>query len=104
MTCVAKCIDRSKLAVLKLKMTPAFFLTLASCELGSETPAGWSMHIGGTQMASVLNMDEGSDTTTQTDSVEGKENEGKTRRGGERRREVEGQINKVEPQVAIIYQ
>lgn len=28
------------------------------------------MHIGGTQMASALNMDEGSDTTTETDSVE----------------------------------
>lgn len=75
MTHVAKCIDRSKLAVLKPKMTPRFVLTLADCELGSETSAGWSMHIGGTQMASVMNMDEGSDTTTQTDSVEGKESE-----------------------------
>lgn len=85
MTCVAKCIDRSKLAVLKLKMTPAFFLTLASCELGSQTLAGWSMHIGGTQMASVLNMDEGSDTTTQIDSMEGKDKKGKTRGGGRKK-------------------
>lgn len=44
-------------------------------ELGSETLAGWSMHIGGTQMVSALNMDERSDTTSQTDSVEGKEGE-----------------------------
>lgn len=48
-------------------------ITLAGCELGSQTTAGWSMHIGGTQMASALNMDEGSDTKTQTDRVEERE-------------------------------
>lgn len=37
------------------------------------------MHIGGTQMASALNMDEGSDTTTQTDIVEEIERERKKR-------------------------
>lgn len=62
-------------------------ITLAGCELGSETPAGWSMHIGGTQMASVLNMDEGSDTTTQTDSVEERERERKRERGEEGEKE-----------------
>lgn len=51
-------------------------LTLAGFELGSETPAGWSTHVGGTQMASALNMDEGSDTTTQTDSMEERERKG----------------------------
>lgn len=34
-------------------------------------------------MASVLNMDEGSDTTTQTDSVEGREEEGRIAGGKE---------------------
>lgn len=38
------------------------------------------MHIGGTQMASALNMDEGSDTTTQT--AWKKERKGKRRREG----------------------
>lgn len=55
-------------------------------------------------MASAMNMDEGPDTTSQTDSVEGKEKEGKMRGGREGRRGTGGQINKVEPQVAIIYQ
>lgn len=62
------------------------------------------MHIGGTQMASALNMDERSDTTTQTDSVEGRGKEGERRGRGEGRRETGGQVNKVEPQEAIIYQ
>lgn len=43
---------------------------LAGCELGSEALPGWSIHIEGTQMASALNMDEGSDTTTHTGIVE----------------------------------
>lgn len=33
------------------------------------------MHIGGTQMASALNMDEGSNTRTQADSTEKREEE-----------------------------
>lgn len=36
-------------------------------------------------MASALNMDERSDTTTQTDSVEERERGGKGRRGGRKR-------------------
>lgn len=84
-------------------MTPAFSFN-TGCELGSESPAGWSMHIGDTQMASALNMDERSDTTTQTDSIVESEKEGKTGGVGEGRREIGGQINKAEPQVAIMYQ
>lgn len=61
------------------------------------------MHIGGTQMASALNMDEGSDTTTQTDSVE-ERRKAEKRRGGEERRETGGKIDKVETQVPITYQ
>lgn len=55
------------------------------------------MHIGDTQMASALNMDERSDTTTQTDSVEERERGEKGRRGGgeEGNRAAGGQINKV---------
>lgn len=49
-------------------------------------------------MASALNMEEGSDTTTQTDISEEREKGRK-----EQQRETGGQINKVEPQVAIIY-
>lgn len=54
-------------------------------------------------MASALNMDEGSDTTTQTDSVE-ERRKAEKRRGGEERRETGGQIDKVETQVPITYQ
>lgn len=52
-------------------------------------------------MASALNMDEGSDTTSQIDSMEKREEEEGKRRGG---KETGGQIDKVEPQVAVIYQ
>lgn len=61
---------------------------MAVCELGSETLAGWSMHIGGTQMASALNMDEGSDTTTHTDIVEEREKEGNGRKGRQKGRSI----------------
>lgn len=60
------------------------------------------MHIGGTQMAPALNMDERSDTTTQTDSMEEKEREEKQERRG-RRKQRDG-INKMEPQVAVFSQ
>lgn len=53
-------------------------------------------------MASALNMDEGSDTTTQTDTVEERARESKGK--GSEGRQRWGQINKVEPQVAIMYQ
>jgi len=55
-------------------------------------------------MASALNMDEGSDTTTQTHSVEETEKEGKMGGWREGRKHTGRQINKVEPQVAIVYQ
>lgn len=59
-------------------------------------------------MASALNIDEGSDTTTHTDSVEEGERDREGRREGKgrmgRRRHAGVQINKVKPQVAIIYQ
>lgn len=48
-------------------------ITQSGCELGREDPTDWSMHIGVTQMASPLNMDEGSDTSNQADSVEKRE-------------------------------
>lgn len=53
-------------------------------------------------MAPALNMDERSDTTTQTDSMEEKEREEKQERRG-RRKQRDG-INKMEPQVAVFSQ
>lgn len=43
------------------------------------------MYIGDTQMASALNMDEGSDTTTETDGVEERERKRERGEGGRRK-------------------